>query len=447
MKRDWINGSIFRVVARGLLAAASLTLLAGPLAARAAEGELPKEIKACLECHAKPDLKKKMEDGESLSLSISQTKYAQSMHKEVECSDCHKNIEGDAHAKSKAPIKSQREYAQGVEKSCRSCHKKIVGEYNDSVHASLVKGGDAGAPICSDCHQVHSLLSKEIERYASANPCLGCHKKIGKAWQANVHGKVRAEKGRLAPTCIDCHKTHAIKAAAESPIKAACLACHKDALEQHKAWLPKADRHFETISCPVCHAPNAERRVNLMLYSNAGKEKIGEAAGVPIFERRVESAEGKGGDLNDRALLALLKDLGQSSSNGAVFLRGRLEVKSGIDAHSMADKSQAMHDCKLCHQEGAEAFQSVTLTVAGPDGRPLRHDVDKDVLTSVQATQSVRGFYTLGATRVKFLDVLLVLVVGGALAGALTHAGLRLATRRMRAKLESERTSTTEHGS
>jgi hypothetical protein len=183
-----------------------------------------------------------------------------------------------------------------------------------------------------------------------------------------------------------------------------------------------------------------------MLYSNAGKERIGTRTGVPKFEKRVEAAEGKDHSLNDREVVALLKDLGQENS-GDFYLRGRLEVKSGVDAHSMTGKSQALRDCKLCHQQGAEAFQSVTLTIVGPDGRPLRHDVDKEVLTSIESTQSVRGFYTLGATRVKILDTLLILVVGGALAGALTHAGLRLATRRLRAKLESERIGTTEHRS
>jgi hypothetical protein len=268
---------------------------------------------------------------------------------------------------------------------------------------------------------------------------LGCHQKIGKAWAANVHGKVRAEKGNIAPICIDCHQTHVVKAASDTPIKDACLSCHKDARQQHESWLPRAERHFETISCPVCHAPKAERRVNLMLYNSAGKERIKDSAGVPIFEKRVDSAgSGNGDELDDRALLALLKDLSKDDPGGTSYLRGRLEVKSGIDAHSMADKSQAMRDCKLCHQEGAAAFQSVTLSIAGPDGRPLRREVDKGVLNSIEATQSVRGFYTLGATRVKFLDVLLLLAVGGALAGALTHAGIRLATRRARARAAAQ---------
>ena len=51
-----------------------------------------------------------------------------------------------------------------------------------------------------------------------------------------------------------------------SGVKDACLSCHKEAVNQHKDWLPNAALHFEAISCPVCHAPNAQRRVNLRLY-------------------------------------------------------------------------------------------------------------------------------------------------------------------------------------
>ena len=64
-------------------------------------------------------------------------------------------------------------------------------------------------------------------------------------------------------------------------------------------------------------------------------------------------------------------------------MRGRLEVRSGVEAHQISEKSKAIKDCNVCHQAGAEPFQSVTLTIAGPDGRPMRHGVQKDVLNSL----------------------------------------------------------------
>jgi len=109
-----------------------------------------------------------------------------------------------------------------------------------------------------------------------------------------------------------------------------------------------------------------------------------------------------------------------------------------VQAHQLAEKSKAIRDCDTCHREGAQAFQSVVLTIAGPDGRPLRHGVNKDVLSSIMATDSVRGFYAIGATRIKLLDVLLLLVVLGSLGGVLGHLTLKWATRRIRAKVAQE---------
>jgi hypothetical protein len=201
------------------------------------------------------------------------------------------------------------------------------------------------------------------------------------------------------------------------------LACHKEALKEHQDWLPKAELHFEAISCPVCHAPDAQRRVNLRLFDGVGEEKrqMAEKSGVPKFEKRTQAADTKNVGLDERALWSLLQEFNQDGGEGKTVLRGRLEVKSGVEAHQLSDKSRAIKDCKFCHQAGAEPFQSVSLTIAGPDGRPLRHGVQKEVLNSALSVESIRGFYVIGSTRIKLLDVLLVLVVLGSIVGPLMH--------------------------
>jgi len=255
-----------------------------------------------------------------------------------------------------------------------------------------------------------------------------------------VHGLERIAKGKSAPICADCHQAHAIRAASSDlRLVDTCLACHKDAEAKHRDWLPNAGRHFEAISCPVCHAPTAERRVNLRLYDQKGQQQLAEKTGVPRFEKRVKAADQKDEGLNERALWSLLQQFGSDSGQDDVVLRGRLEVRSGVMAHQMAEKEKAISDCDTCHRQGAAAFQSVVLTIAGPDGRPLRHDVDKDVLNSLVAIESVRGFYAIGATRIKLLDWLLALAVLGSLGGVAAHMTMKWATRRMRAKLASER--------
>lgn len=402
--------------------------------------KLSGETQACLDCHDKESKQKKLDNDEMLSLHVSAKAFTASMHKETECEDCHSGIDGKTHGKVTTDIKSRRDYALGMQDSCLTCHKKKVTEYGDSVHAALIKEGSQKAPLCSDCHHPHTVLSSKIAEPIAATPCAKCHEEIFKAYAQDVHGLARAAKGASAPICADCHKTHNVKAASMGTgVKDSCIACHKDAVKQHQDWLPNAERHFSAISCPACHAPNAQRRVNLRLYDSSTKLQMSEKSGVPQFDKRTNAADVNNEGLNERALWSLLKEFSQSGGDSKTVLQGRLEVRSGVEAHQLSDKSKAIKDCDTCHKKGAEPFQSVTLTIAGPDGRPLRHGVQKDVLNSLLSVDSVRGFYVIGSNRIKLLDILLVLVVLGAMSVPIAHMTIKRLFKNMREKLEAER--------
>jgi hypothetical protein len=404
--------------------------------AAAAPASLSEDSQACQKCHDRPDLSMHTQDGKPLSLYVSTGAFLASRHNTNDCTDCHDDIEDDAHAKDRPPVASRRAYAQQLVAGCVSCHKKNVTLYQDGVHAAMVKDGSDKAPLCTDCHEVHTLLSVKIVRPVAETPCLKCHEEIGKAYVSDVHGTKRVAGGNKAPLCADCHQAHANRAPSfDTRLRDACLGCHQDAFEKHKDWLPNAGRHFDAISCPVCHAPTAERRVSLRLFEAQGNNQLIEREGVPRFEMRTAAADGAGAGLDERALLSLLEAYGREQGRGgSVVLRGRLEVRSGVQAHQLADKAKALRDCDTCHREGAPAFQSVVLTIVGPDGRPLRHGVDKQVLSSLTALESVRGFYAIGATRIKLLDWLLLLVAVGSAGGVLGHMTLKWLTRRARAR-------------
>ena len=406
-----------------------------------AEGsELAKEELACLSCHHKVGPGKTLESGEILSLAISTKAYVESMHKETSCEDCHSDLDAKTHGKKITPIKSKRDFALSMRESCRACHKKNFTQYEDSVHAALIKDGSKEAPLCSDCHNPHTVRSTKTVGPITATPCANCHENIFKAYAKDVHGLARIANGKTAPLCADCHKAHNVKAASlGSGVKDACLSCHGNAVNQHKDWLPNAARHFEAISCPVCHAPTAQRRVNLRLYDNKAMKQVSEKTGVPQFEKLTLAADAKDMGLDERALWSLLKEFNQEGSQGKTVLRGRLEVLSGVEAHQLSEKSKAIKDCNVCHQKGAAPFQSVTLTIAGPDGRPIRHGVQKDVLTSLLATESVRGFYAIGSTRIKLLDYLLLVVMLGAISVPIGHMTIKRLFKGVRDKLEAEK--------
>ena len=426
-------------LAAGLMAVA---LAASAPASAASADDLSSETRACLDCHDKPVLNKALDNGETLSLAISAQAYAASRHGETDCTDCHSDVDDPAHGKTKKAIKSRRDYAVGMGYSCNDCHKRQVKAYDDGVHAAMVSAGSDKAPVCADCHNPHTQPNVKQAQPIDATPCAQCHKEIFKAYAQDVHGQERAAKGKAAPLCADCHKAHAVKAASfGTGIKDACLACHENAVAQHQEWLPNAARHFEAISCPACHAPNAKRRVNLRLINASTQAQLSEKKGVPLFEERTTAADTANMGLDERALLSLLKEFNQGSGNDKVVLQGRLEVSAGVEAHQISDKEHAIKDCDACHRSGAEPFQSVTLTIAGPDGRPLRHGVQEKVLTSLTSIDSVRGFYAIGASRIKLLDVLLVLVVLGAVSVPAAHMSLKWYFRRRRAQEEAAKST------
>jgi hypothetical protein len=411
--------SFARIVA-GLAATAIASLTFAVAASAATDISKPVELTqtdlACLECHAKPTLDRKLGDGKKLALHVSPKAFAASVHGETGCEGCHNDLDEKTHGKVSQPLESRRTLAKSLVGGCIDCHKKTVKLYDDSVHAAMVQHGSDKAPMCTDCHDVHTVRDHKIVENAEAVPCQKCHEGVVSAFNKSIHG----EDGE-GLVCADCHRTHDVRAASfGDALKKNCLSCHKETVAQHAAWLPNTGRHLEAVTCSACHTPGAERRVSLRLYD--GDKQAAEKAGSPHFVRLTSAADKAPSGLDGRELWGLLGEFKANNEGAKLMLRGRLEVKSGEQAHGLAAKAKAVKDCYACHQAGAEPFQSVSVTMAGPDGRPLRHEAKADVLTSIESLGALRGFYALGGTRIELLDWLLLL----ALAGGIGLAGLHL---------------------
>jgi len=413
--------------------ALAMTLLLGTAvqAAVSKDTSLSKEDKICLDCHAKPGFRKALANGKTMSLYIAANGFAQSMHNSSGCEACHSDIDVAAHGKQDKAGNGKRGHSLALVETCRDCHKKAVTQYEDSVHAAQVQAGSEKAPLCADCHDPHATRSakENTDGHAEAVRCPSCHKDIAEAFVASVHGKT----GDEALACKDCHRTHNVKAASlGDDLKNQCVSCHREIATSHAEWLPNTARHLEAISCPACHSPGATRRVNLRLYEGAAPHQVAEKVGVPQFIKLAGNADPKGSGLDGRALWSLLQDFSRGGSEGKTFVRGRLEVQTGVQAHSLAEKGMALKDCATCHREGAAAFQSVTVSMAGPDGRPLRHGATTGMLNSVESIGSVGGFYAIGGTRIKLLDMLLLMALGGGILIPGAHLAVKLATARRR---------------
>jgi hypothetical protein len=66
----------------------------------------------------------------------------------------------------------------------------------------------------------------------------------------------------------------------------------------------------------------------------------------------------------------------------------------------------------------------VTISLVQPQGQRLRYGANADVLSSPISLESVGGFYAIGATRIKLLDILVILAIVGGLGVAVGHLAL-----------------------
>jgi len=342
-------------------------------AAGSAVDTLPAADQQCLGCHATEGMKKDLQGGEALSLHVPGEAYAKSVHKANGCGSCHSEVDTKSHPPSKHDIKSLRQYSIERAEACRQCHEEAFKHYEGSVHAVRVRQGSPLAPVCTGCHGSHSVTPKTA------------------------------------------YET--------------CVGCHAAALDAHQKWLPNARLHHEVVTCAACHAPAVLRMIDLRLYDPATKQWVAEKEGDAQFEKLAHSVDADGKGLDPEELRKLLDAINQDRIPRKT-LRGRVELRTGVEAHQLSGKADAIKACDNCHRIGAEPFQNVTVSITGSDGRPVRYRAQTEVLTAAIAVESLPEFYAIGGTRSRLLDALFVLVLLGGAGLPLGHLTVRWLARR-----------------
>jgi hypothetical protein len=367
-------------VHRQLLAVAfaAIALSMAPFTgAVAAAGPLSEADTACLGCHSIEGLTKTLDNGESLSLHVPGEGFAGSVHRPFGCATCHAAIDPATHPAAASSIASARQYSIERAAACQMCHADALEQYEGSLHSARVREGHPLAPVCTGCHGAH-----EVSPRTAYETCVGCH--------------------------------------------AADLDAHGD-------WLPNAALHQEVVSCAACHAPDAARMIDLRLYDGAAKQWVVEEEGAPLFGQLAQAADANGDGLDANELRNLLQEVNRGAAIPRT-LRGRVELRTDVEAHRMADKSHAIRACDNCHQYGAEPFRNVTVSVTGPDGRPARYPAHQEILGSALAVQSLPEFYAIGGTRSRILDALLVLALLGGIGIPAGHMTMKWLFRKRRAR-------------
>jgi hypothetical protein len=332
--------------------------------------------KQCLGCHAGEGLTKTLANGDTLSLHIEGEAFARSVHRAIGCSACHAKVDLKTHPGTASDVKSARQYSIESAGICRQCHEDALKQHDGSVHAKRIAEGSTVAPTCTGCHGAHAVTPKT-------------------AYQ----------------TCVNCHSA---------------------ALAAHQKWLPNAARHHEVVSCAACHAPAAPRMVDLRLYDPATKTWATEKPNEPWFEKLARTVDANGDGIDARELLSLVSRINPEGATAPRTFRGRIELRNNVEAHRLSDKAGAIKACDVCHRAGAEPFRNVTLSVTGPDGRPVRHPAQPEILGGAFAVISLPEFYAIGGTRSALLDVLFVLALLGGAGFPIGHMAVRWLSRKNR---------------
>ena len=153
--------------------------------------------------------------------------------------------------------------------------------YQESVHGRAVENGSAKAAVCTDCHGAHDILpataaKSPIYKFNVPTTCGKCHAEISNTFMQSIHGQAIARGNQLAPVCTDCHGIHSIKAPANpnSPVaernlsRDTCAPCHEGVKLSQEFGIPggRVSSYFDSYhglaaeggsvvaaNCSSCH--------------------------------------------------------------------------------------------------------------------------------------------------------------------------------------------------
>ncbi len=184
--------------------------------------------------------------------SIHGQAVAKGVEKAAVCTDCHGAHSIMTAADPKSPI-----FKFNVPHTCGKCHGPVEREFEQSIHGQAIARGDWQAPICTDCHGIHSIKShKDPNSQVSAQnlACAHCHEGVQltrefgfegsrvSTYLASYHGLASRRGSTLVANCASCHGVHNILPSSDprSSVNPAnlvrtCGQCHRGVTEKFVA--------------------------------------------------------------------------------------------------------------------------------------------------------------------------------------------------------------------
>jgi hypothetical protein len=360
------------------------------------------EVQYCLMCHMH-DLSMHLESRELLSLSINESAYKSSMHRNLLCSACHTDFSTTKHPVR--TFKNKKEYSALATKSCSMCHTEQQLR-KSPVHSSLMV-----KTACVQCHGSHSIKGVAAQKagLGQTQYCLSCHKsqismplKNGEslsvfvdesALRNSAHGKLECAKCHsdfsktqhpvrtfnsirdyfIAGTelCKKCHSETYIKyedsihytmLKSGNPKAPTCANCHGVA---HAIVVrTKSDKTLGLTSCNKCHEDmkaSYEASIHYQLMVKGNKN-------APVC-----SSCHNAHDIQDTSASTKIKAGCLGCHKNTEKLHNKWLKNPPITLPSFAETHFDVVSCSACHSAGATRGIYLSLYNRGT-GKPLQEE-------------------------------------------------------------------------
>jgi hypothetical protein len=268
----------------------------------------------CLMCHKYRQFGRIDEQGRKKNYSVNENIYANSIHRNVPCRDCHTYITKLPHDPVTEEVSCANEcHIKPPFAKENFSHKKIIDVYNKSVHG--VKDDDSPAlkaakPYCKYCHlnPVYTRVAEERIGYEETLArCLNCHEEKGvtQAYKHITH-RLRHKTSRSPQEIVqlcskNCHadvdhmkkfkvskeslesvetynrSIHGKAVALGSEKAADCVSCHATSAihDIYKKDEPHSMVHKTNLvrTCEQCHDKVNNRFIQIDVHSGITREE------------------------------------------------------------------------------------------------------------------------------------------------------------------------------
>ena len=169
----------------------------------------------CLLCHKFPKLGRVKKNGETRTYYILPQVFANTVHRNVLCTDCHSYIRQLPHKKVEQGVRCDAEChsIKNPATGRKFSHKIIYEKYRQSTHyrPKLAKGYDQDKPYCVTCH-TNPIYNPEEEHMPTdiTDRCVVCHedRKFVDNWYKHTSrriNQVKRSSREIVELCSSCH--------------------------------------------------------------------------------------------------------------------------------------------------------------------------------------------------------------------------------------------------